>query len=54
MRTTALTIMALIVAVQMIVLGILALACNNAVLGFFLGIALPECFRILPKLEERE
>lgn len=52
MKTIGITIMAAIVAVQMLILGVLALGCNNAVLGFFLGIALPEAIRLLPKMEE--
>jgi hypothetical protein len=46
--------MAIVVAVQLIIFGILAIACNNAVLGFMVGIALPEAFRMLPKMEEPE
>ena len=54
MRTFGLTAMAFVVAVQLIVLGVLALACNNAVLGFMVGVAVPEAFRLLPRMEEPE
>jgi len=54
MKTFGITIMAIVVAVQLIIFGILAIACNNAVLGFMVGIALPEAFRMLSKMEEPE
>lgn len=54
MKTLGITVMAFVVAVQLLVLGVLALACNNAVLGFMVGIAVPEAFRMLPRMGEPE
>lgn len=47
MKTFGITIMAIVVAVQLIIFGILAIACNNAVLGFMCGVGLVECWHWL-------
>ena len=39
--------LALIAALQILLFGLLALACNNAVLGFMCGVGLVECWHWL-------
>ena len=38
---------ALLAALQILLFGLLALACNNAVLGFMTGVGLVECWHWL-------
>ena len=42
--------LAFIAALQILLFGLLALACNNAVLGFMCGAAIPECIHTLRRM----
>lgn len=52
MKDISLYILAFIAAIQILLFGLLAVSCNNAVIGFMCGVAIPECIRWLRNPEE--
>lgn len=54
MKDIALFVLAFILAVQILLLGLLALAFNNAVLGFLCGVAIPESIHQLRRMRNAD